>query len=75
MKLNTFRMIFGFCFLIILAGLIGVVALGKVEESTSHGLMPLVTTLSTIGGMFAQWAFGSKNKKDKKKKTKETETV
>ncbi len=54
------RMIFGFCLLTILAGLATAIALGKVEEITSYGLMPLLTTLSTLAGAFAQWAFNHK---------------
>ncbi len=61
---DTKRMIFGFCLLAILSVLAGVVALGKVEESTSHGLMPLVTALSTLAGAFSNYAFGS-GRKDK----------
>ncbi len=61
---DTLRMLFGFCLLIILAGLITMIAVGHVEEKTSHGLMPLITTISTLGGMFAQWAFGNRNHKD-----------
>lgn len=58
---DKLKILFGFVLLIALIALIGlimVIALGHVEESTSHGLMPLITTLSTIGGAFANWAFG-----------------
>lgn len=55
-------MIFGFCLLLILAGLALAIAVGKVEEKTSYGLIPLLTTLSTLAGGFAQWAFGGKDK-------------
>ena len=62
---DTLRMIFGFCLLLILAALAAAIALGHVEERTSYGLMPLLTTLSTLAGGFAQWAFSIGNKKDK----------
>jgi len=56
------RMIFGFVLLLILAILTGAIALGKVEEKTSYGLMPLVTTFSTLAGPFANYAFGRREK-------------
>ncbi len=56
------RMVFGFILLMILAGLAAVIALGKIEEKTSYGLMPLLTTLSTLAGGFAQWAFSHPDK-------------
>jgi hypothetical protein len=68
MKLSpdVMKMVFGFCLLGIIAGLATAVAIGHVEERTSYGLMPLLTTLSTLGGVFSQWAFGhSSNEKPK----------
>lgn len=62
---DTLRMIFGFSLLLILAGLALAIALGKVEEKTSYGLMPLLTALATLAGGFCQWAFTSKDKDDK----------
>jgi hypothetical protein len=58
-RLDYFKMVFGFALLAILAWLAAEIALGKVEEATSHGLMPIVTTLATLGGGFSQWAFGT----------------
>ena len=55
------RMIFGFVLLTIMAALAAAIALGHVEEKTSYGLMPLLTTLSTLAGAFANWAFNSKD--------------
>lgn len=60
---DTLRLIFGFCLLLILAGLALAIALGHVEEKTSYGLMPLLTTLATLAGGFTQWAFNSKDNK------------
>jgi hypothetical protein len=51
-------MIYGFMLLVILAGLAAAIALGKVEEQSSYGLMPLIVALATLSGGFAQWAFG-----------------
>ena len=64
-KSDFTRMCFGFSLLIILAGLALAIALGKVEEKTSYGLMPLLTSLATLAGGFAQWAFSSKHDDDK----------
>lgn len=64
MNMNTYRMIFGFALLLILAGLAAAIAMGKVEEQTSHGLMPLVVAIAGLAGQFAQWAFGAKKDKD-----------
>lgn len=50
-------MIFGFSILLILAGLALAIAMGKVEEATSYGLMPLLVALASLGGQFAQYAF------------------
>lgn len=63
---DTLRLIFGFCLLVILAGLALAIALGHVEENTSYGLMPLLTTLATLAGGFTQWAFNSKDKPPEK---------
>ena len=56
-KPDILRMVFGFSLLVILAGLALAIAIGHVQEQTSYGLMPLLTTLSTLAGGFAQWAF------------------
>jgi hypothetical protein len=46
---------FGFAVLLVL-GFLGVrVALGKVEEASSYGLLPIITSLSTLAGGFATW--------------------
>lgn len=64
MKPDILRMVFGFSLLMILAGIALAIALGHVEEKTSYGLMPLLTSLSTLAGIFAQWAFGGKDKSE-----------
>lgn len=60
---NLLKIIFGFGLLLVLSGLAVIIALGKVEETTSHGLMPVVTALATLAGAFSNWAFGSKEDK------------
>lgn len=66
--LDKLKMLFGFLliFLLIVLGL--TLALAKVEEDTSHGLMPLITTISTLAGAFGNWAFGQSRSKGNEKK-------
>jgi hypothetical protein len=54
------RMILGFCMLVVVAILAAIIALGKVETSTSAGLNIVLGSLATLVGAFAQWAFSSK---------------
>lgn len=56
------KLAFGFLLLAIIAGITVAVALGRVEEATSYGLMPLLTMLSTLAGSFCNWAFGRNDK-------------
>ena len=53
------KAIFGFLLLVILGSLAAIIALGKVEQSTSFGLSYVLGALSVMAGGFAQWAFGS----------------
>jgi hypothetical protein len=57
-------MTFGFLLLVLLALLAAIIAIGKVQESTSFGLQYILGALSVLAGGFAQWAFG-KGKDDK----------
>ncbi len=57
MDSDTKRMIFGFALLAVIVSLAVVIALGKVEKDTSHGLELLLGCLATLSGGFAQWAF------------------
>lgn len=52
------RMLYGLFLLLVLAELASRIAFGKVEQQTSYGLMPIITSLATLAGAFAQWAFG-----------------
>lgn len=61
---DTLRMIFGYSLLIIVACVTVCVALGRVEEKTSYGLMPLLTMLSALAGAFANYAFSRKKEDD-----------
>ncbi len=58
MSLDKAKMVFGLGLLTILALLALAFGLGEVKEQSSFGLMPIITTLSTLAGGFAQWAFG-----------------
>ena len=64
------RMIYGYCLLTILGFLAARIALGHVEEATSFGLVPVLTTLGVLAGGFTQWAFGSPRVKDDSNKDK-----
>ena len=57
---DRWKMIFGFALLLIM-GVMGMTfGIGHVESNTSFGLMPIITTLSTLAGAFAGWAFRQK---------------
>lgn len=57
-SLPLLKMIFGFLLLILLAVLAALIALGKVEQTTSHGLDQILGGLLVLSGGFAHWAFG-----------------
>lgn len=54
---DRLKMIFGFALLLVLAVLAAVIALEKVEPSTSFGLQYILGALSTLSGGFVGWAF------------------
>ena len=58
MRLARLKIIFGFLLLGSLIALAAVIAVGKVTEAESYGLMPIVTALATLAGGFSNWAFG-----------------
>ena len=58
MSITQQKMIFGFLLLVILAILIGMIAIGKVEQQTSYGLEGIIGALATLAGAFGNWAFG-----------------
>lgn len=62
--IDRLKMIFGMALLISLVSLATMLALGKIEEKTSYGLMPIITTLSTLAGLFGGWAFREKRPGD-----------
>jgi hypothetical protein len=51
------KLLFGIILLVILATLSAIIALGKVEASTSHGLDTLLGGFLTLSGGFANWCF------------------
>jgi hypothetical protein len=57
---DKLKMIFGFILLVGLLALAAGFGFGHIEEKTSYGLMPIVTTLSTLAGLFGGWAFREK---------------
>ena len=58
---DRLKMLFGLLLLLSLVALAVAFGLGKVEEKTSYGLMPIITTLSTLAGLFGGWAFRETN--------------
>ncbi len=62
LKPDTIRMYFGLVLVTILGGLIAAIALGRVEEKTSYGLMPLIVAVSNLATQFATWCFGRRDK-------------
>jgi hypothetical protein len=58
------KLLFGFSLLTLLAVIACLIALGHVEEKTSFGLVQVLTILGVLGGGFANWAFGQKDKAD-----------
>lgn len=51
------KLLFGLILLLILAVLSAIIALGKIEATTSHGLDTLLGGLLTLSGGFANWCF------------------
>lgn len=62
---DRLKMIFGFCLLVMLSALAGIIGLAHVEEKTSFGLREIITIIGVIAGGFAGWAFGSSGNKEK----------
>jgi hypothetical protein len=58
------KMIFGFMLLIILGSLAAVIAIGKIEATTSYGLDLIIGGLLTLSGGFVGWAFREKQDGD-----------
>lgn len=51
------KVLFGFLMLLVLAVLAAIMALGRIEATTSYGLNIILGGLLTLAGGFAQWAF------------------
>jgi hypothetical protein len=58
--IDKLKMIYGLILLVSLVVLAGTFGFGRIEEKTSYGLMPIITTLSTLAGLFGGWAFREK---------------
>lgn len=58
------KLLFGLILLLILAVLSAIIALGKVEATTSHGLDTLLGGLLTLSGGFANWCFKTADKSE-----------
>jgi hypothetical protein len=66
--LPILKMGFGYLAMLTLVVLAATIAIGNVQENTSHGLMPIITTLSTLAGGFSQWAFSAARSRAKTEK-------
>lgn len=55
------KLAMGMMLLIILAALSAIIALGKVEQQSSHGLDIILGAISVLTGQFSQWAFGGRS--------------
>jgi hypothetical protein len=53
---------FGFCILLVLAGLAAIISLGRVHAESSFGLDIILGGLLTLSGGFAGWAFQGTSK-------------
>ena len=62
--MDRYRFILGSLIVASLMILAIAIALGKVEEKTSYGLVPVVTILAKVALDFSEWAF-RKSKEDK----------
>jgi membrane protein YqaA with SNARE-associated domain len=60
LTMNHFRAAYGIFLLIVVSILTVHLALGKVEEETSYGLMPLIVALASALGGYSTWLFGSR---------------
>ena len=69
------KMTFGFLLLLMLAILAAIIALGKVEQLTSHGLEGIIGGLTALAGGFVNWAFtADKSSSDQTATPKEAST-
>jgi len=62
---ERWRMIFGMGLIVILAALALIIALGRVEQQTSYGLMPIIVALTAVSTTFANWAFRIPERRDR----------
>lgn len=58
---HELKMAWGYLYLLIVGFLIGRIAFGMVEQATSYGLTEMIAVIGPLGGMWAQWAFSSKD--------------
>jgi hypothetical protein len=63
---------FGFCILLVLAGLAAIISLGRVHAESSFGLDIILGGLLTLSGGFAGWAFRDPQRSGKSGKDGET---
>jgi len=64
-QVDRYRFILGSVIVLALLLLAIAIALGKVEEKTSYGLVPVVTILAKVALDFSEWAFRSSKDSEK----------
>ncbi len=57
-SMAQWKMAWGFLLLFGILTLCARIALGKVEQATSHGLTEIIGILAVLAGQWANWAFG-----------------
>jgi hypothetical protein len=60
---DKWKMLFGFCLLVVIGSLAAIIALGKVMEESSYGLQIILGCVTTLAGGFAAWAFGKSDER------------
>jgi hypothetical protein len=56
-RLAFLKMVFGFMLLIALVVLAALIAMGRVEQTSSYGLEGIIGGLTALAGGFVNWAF------------------
>lgn len=60
--IELLKLIFGYTLLVILGVITILIAMGRVDETTGHSLLPAIFAIfSTLATNFARWAFHKKD--------------
>jgi hypothetical protein len=77
MSMPVLKMVFGYMLLVVLASLAAAIALGNVQQESSHGLDQILGGLLVISGAFAHWAFGEPDERvpNDRKQVQKTQAI